>query len=184
MTTGPGGLYVLPPIIQHPSPNQSSRLGAKIIGVVMHDTEGGYAGAIQTLCNPAAQASAHIVLREDGDQATQLVHWGAKAWHAEAANQHFIGIEMAGFLDREPDAQWHSAARIVAYLAQHFAFPVWWNVHHGGAFHPGITRHRDLGPAGGGHLDPTSSTEKWLWFIALCQHEAARGGFLAHWGVD
>lgn len=184
MTLGPGGQYILPPLKQKPSPNQSSRQGAKIIGVVMHDTEGGYAGSVSWLCNPQANASAHIVLREDGNEATQLVHWGAKAWHAMAANQHFIGIEMAGFRDKETDPQWHSAARIVAYLAGHFDFPLVWNVRHGGAFAPGITRHYDLGAAGGGHYDPTLSQTKWLWFVTLCQREAIRGGFLNQWGVD
>lgn len=183
MSKGLGGQYILPPIKQHPSPNQSSRQGNKIIGIVQHDTEGGYAGAIQTLCDPARQASAHIVLREDGNEVTQLVPWGQKAWHAMAANWHFIGNEMAGFLDKEGSDQWHSAARICAAQCKYFDIPPVWNLHHTGAFGPGIVRHKDLGIAGGGHRDPVTSDEKWIWFIYLVQHEFQRGDFLPHWGI-
>jgi N-acetyl-anhydromuramyl-L-alanine amidase AmpD len=185
VTLGPGGEYILPPLTQRPTPNQSSRQGAGIIGVVMHVTQGSYGGAVSWLCNPQSQASAHIVLREDGNEATQLVHWGEKAWHAVAANPHFIGIEMAGFYNHESDAQLHSAARIVGYLCHHFGIPAVWNVKHGGAFTPGITRHADLGLAGGGHfLCPMTDEARWQFFIALCQHEYTRGGYLPHWGVD
>lgn len=184
MTLGPGGQYILPPIKQRNSPNQSARSNG-IIGVVVHVTQGAYAGAVSWLCNPASQVSAHIVLREDGNEATQLVHFRRKAWHAVAANDHFIGLELAGFHDQQSDAQMHSAARIVGKLCQHFEIPALWNVRHGGAFHPGITRHLDLGPAGGGHSEcPITSEQRWLWFIALVQQEVKRGGFLPQWGVD
>ena len=56
----------LPPLIFKTSPNKSSRHGTAVHLVVVHDTEGGYQGAISWLCNPKAQASAHVVLREDG----------------------------------------------------------------------------------------------------------------------
>jgi N-acetyl-anhydromuramyl-L-alanine amidase AmpD len=187
MSKGPGGQYILPPLKQQHSPNQSSRLGQPIFGIVMHDTEGSYAGSVDWLCNPRANASAHIVVREDGNEVTQLVPFSRKAWHAMAANWHFIGIELAGFLDREGEEEWRSAARIVAYLCTHFKIPPTWNVRHGGAFTPGITRHADLGAAGGGHHDPTSKIsgdESWLWFISLVQREYKRGEFRPQWGVD
>jgi hypothetical protein len=184
VTLGPGGQYILPPIKQQHSPNQSSRNGRPVIGVVMHDTEGGYAGSVSWLCNPAADASAHIVMREDGNEVTQLVPFLQKAWHAEAANWNFLGFELAGFLDHEGSPQWHSAARACGYFCHHFGIPPVWNVKHGGAFHPGITRHKDLGIAGGGHHDPVTSDEKWVWFIYLVQHEYKRNGYRPQWGVD
>lgn len=184
MSKGAGGQYILPPLKYHRSPNQSSRHGAPIIGLVMHDTEGGYAGAIETLCTPSRQASAHLVLREDGNEATQLVAWNEKAWHAEAANTHFLGLEMAGFLDKEGSDQWHTAARIAAYFCHAYRIPPVWNVKHGGAFSPGLVRHKDLGIAGGGHQDPVTSEAKWIWFVFLVQHEVQRGGFLPRWGRD
>lgn len=182
MSKGPGGQYVLPPLKWRESPNQSSRNGANIIGIVMHDTEGGYAGSVSWLCNSQAQASAHLVLREDGNEATQLVRWGEKAWHAVAANQHFLGLEMAGFLNREGTDEWHTAARICAYWCDKYRIPPVWNVRHTNAFGPGLTRHLDLGLAGGGHHDPTTDESKWIWFCLLVQHEVARGGFLPSWG--
>lgn len=188
MSFGPGGQAILPPLKWKASPNQSARTGP-IIGVVMHDTEGGYAGAVSWLCNPNANASAHIVLREDGEEATQLVGWRRKAWHAMAANNNFIGVELAGFQDREGSDQWKTAARIVADLCFQFGIPPVWNVRHGGAFHPGITRHADLGIAGGGHHDPITRIDgppepSWLWFISMVQHEVERGDFLPSWGRD
>jgi hypothetical protein len=195
VTLGPGGQFILPPLKRRSSPNQSSRYGAPIIGVVMHDTESSYGSAINWLCTPTyynadgsvrsgPDASAHVVVREDGNEATQLVPWMRKAWHAMAANQHFIGVEMAGYLNREGSDEWHSAARIAGYLCTSFGIPPVWNVRHGGAFAPGLVRHRDLGVAGGGHLDPTSSDDIWLRFIFEVQHEVARGGYLPQWGVN
>lgn len=182
MSKGPGGQYVLPPLKWKQTPNQSPRYGRRIFGVVMHDTEGSYEGSVQWLCNPDADASAHVVLREDGNEATQLVRWGEKAWHAEAANWHFLGVELAGFLDRVGSDEWHTAARIVAFFCKKYGIPPIWNVKHGGAFSPGIVRHKDLGAAGGDHHDPVTSEEKWVWFIYLVKHEVERGGFLATWG--
>jgi N-acetyl-anhydromuramyl-L-alanine amidase AmpD len=185
---GPGGEYILPRVVYRETPNQSARPNgrADIFGIVVHDTEGGYQGAIQTLCTPRGKesASAHGVLREDGGEFTQLVAFERKAWHAVAANQHFLGLEMAGFLNREGTDQWHVAARICAYWCHHFRIPPVWNVRHGGAFAPGITRHKDLGLAGGGHIDPTTDDAKWIWFVLLVQREVARGGFLPVWGRD
>ena len=76
----------------------------------MHYTAGGTAaGAIRTLTNPSAKASAHLVIARDG-AVTQLVRFDRVAWHAgrsrwhglEGMNRHSIGIEMdnAGVLDR------------------------------------------------------------------------------------
>jgi N-acetyl-anhydromuramyl-L-alanine amidase AmpD len=188
MSKGPGGKYILPPLKWRESPNQSARPGGArdIHGIVMHATQGGYDGSVSWLCNPSANASAHLVLREDGNEATQLVPWSRKAWHAVAANQHFLGIEIAGFTDHIPEDTWRSAARIAAFFCKEYEIPPVWNVRHGGAFAAGITRHKDLGVAGGGHVDPITrvagDAPSWLWFISLVQHELERGGFLDSWG--
>lgn len=200
MTTGPGGQYILPHIVDRYgkpitasspwTPNRSSRNGASVSGIVVHDTEGGYLGAVQTLCNPAEQASAHMVLREDGNLVTQLVPYSQKAWHAEAANLHTRGLELAGRLDHELDGQWRSAARIVAKWCVDTRVPPRWSMAHGGVQAPGITRHKDWGYLGGGHIDPITRLygdhppASWIWFISLVQHEYERGEFLPHWGVD
>jgi len=91
------------------SPNAGGRLEPKYL--VMHYTGGSSAdGSIQWLCDPAARASAHLVIGRDGS-ITQLVPFDRVAWHAGASqweglsglNAHSIGIELdnAGRLQRK-----------------------------------------------------------------------------------
>lgn len=70
-------------------------------GVIMHYTAGFTASsAINTLCNPAAQVSAHLVIDRDGTT-TQLVPFNRVAWHAgpsvldgiKGCNNFCIGFE-------------------------------------------------------------------------------------------
>lgn len=169
---------VLPPLKQHPSPNFSSRHGDAITHLVWHATAGHYQPSIEWLCNPAAQASAHLVLREDGGEATQLVPLEEKAWHAVAWNGFSVGVEHAslheGFTGREQEER---SARVFAWLCHHLGIPPV----HGIGRPKGIVRHRDLGIAGGGHYDgPTDAT----WFkvyLPAVQRELARGGFRRTW---
>ena len=72
----------IPPIKWTPSPNVSSRGGQKVRLIVTHDCEGNYAGSISWFAMKQSQVSAHLVLRDDGAEATQMVAWGDKAWHA------------------------------------------------------------------------------------------------------
>jgi hypothetical protein len=192
VTVGPGGQYVLPPLKQHPSPNQSSRVyHALPTQVYLHTTQGGYAAGVSWLSNPAAQASAHIVLREDGNEATQLVPYKRKAWTETVGNDAGLSIEMAGFMDATKEPQWHSAARITAFWCAKFNIPPVWAMLHGGPTARGILRHKDLlglGEPPSTHTDPISrvygDAPSWIWFITLVQHEVERGGFLAKWGVE
>lgn len=74
------------------SPNKSAR-GATISHLVLHNTAGGFSGSVDWLCNPAAGASAHLVISRKGETA-QLVPFAEKAWHAGNANPNSIGIEI------------------------------------------------------------------------------------------
>ena len=78
--------------------------------LVMHYTAGSSAeGAIAWLCNPAAKASAHLVIARDG-AITQLAPFNRVTWHAgqsrwagrSGVNAFSIGIELdnAGRLER------------------------------------------------------------------------------------
>ena len=87
----------LPPIKWTASPNCSSRGGQKVRLIVTHDCEGNYAGSIAWFAMKKSQVSAHLVLRDDGLEATQMVAWGDKAWHACNFNPFSEGIEAAGF---------------------------------------------------------------------------------------
>ncbi|MEM7301958.1 MAG: N-acetylmuramoyl-L-alanine amidase [Pseudomonadota bacterium] len=83
-----------------PTPNKGSTITPEWL--VMHYTAGGsYNGAINWLVNPAAQASAHLVIGFDGE-ITQLAPFNVKTWHAGKSfwkgihflNKNTIGIEL------------------------------------------------------------------------------------------
>lgn len=82
------------------SPNQSRKITPEYL--IMHYTAGRSAeGSISWLVNPAAKASAHLVVARDGT-ITQLVAFNRKAWHAgrsrwagrDGVNGFSIGIEL------------------------------------------------------------------------------------------
>ena len=91
------------------SPNRGGQVDHRYL--IMHYTAGGTAdGAIRTLTDPNAKASAHLVIARDGT-ITQLVPFNRVAWHAGKSRWHglvglnrfSLGIELdnAGML--EPD---------------------------------------------------------------------------------
>ena len=186
---------VLPRLRWQPSPNQSERR-APVTLVVAHrwgikpepaqpGANVAYQGVCDYLCQPSAQASAHIVYGGSlVGEATQLVPWGRKAWAQAHYNSVADSIEYS-------DAIWsygyeegfRVAARIAAFRLHKRGLPAVWV--HGDALLAGahgITRHYDLGALGGGHTDPTLSTELWLEFMALVKSELKRGRFRRNWG--
>lgn len=178
----------LPPIDYQLSPNRSSRT-SPVRAVIVHATWGSYAGSIATLRNPApgdagGPRSAHLVLREDGRQVTQLVPWHERAWHARGHNDDSIGIELANpgrisLPGGTPEqkaierVRWIVASRICAYFLRRFDIPPTWR-------HPGgITRHADCA---GGSTDPMDEAT-WERFMVDVQRQYNRGGYLP-WGVQ
>lgn len=173
----------LPPLTERHSPNQSSRHGARVDLLVWHETAGAYAGSVAWLCNPRAQASAHIVIDEHGTQATQLVSLAAKAWHAEAYNPRSVGVEHANVLARgyATSEQLAVSARVFGWLCLHLAIPPRYARNGVG---PGICRHLDLGAAGGGHLNcGVHPDAEWLHFLELVHAEIDRGGYRKVWAA-
>jgi hypothetical protein len=169
----------LPPLKQIPSPNFSERAGSRIDLIVIHDTEGGYLGAVNWFANRHSEVSAHIVLKEDGSEATQMVPFAKKAWHACDYNSRSIGLEMAGFAKAGyGEAEWAAAANIVVWLLHKYQIPARWARRGEGA---GFCSHYDLGAAGGGHQDPTTDGVVWAGFVKRVEDAFARG-FLPEWG--
>lgn len=168
----------LPTLRWAESPNFSER-SAAIANIVLHDTEGGYSGAVSWFGQTQSQVSAHFVVREDGLEVTQMVPTSKKAWHVAAYNSQSIGIEMAGFAAKGFSAEeLRRAARLVAYLAGAYRVPAKLAVPDAAGHLPaGITFHQLLGQLGGGHHDPGFTPAEITAFIALVQAEAARGGF-------
>lgn len=161
-----GGALALPPLKHVASPNFSSRAGRAVSLIVLHDCEGSYAGSINWFSQARSQVSAHLILREDGGEATQMVDFAEKAWHCVAFNGVSIGLEMAGFSAKGFEApEWQTAANIVAYLLHKFNLPPTWSPM--GSKGPGFCSHYDLGVAGGGHKDPTTDSALWTHFCGL-----------------
>lgn len=71
----------------------------EVSAVVIHYTEGSYAGCISWFQNCDAQVSAHYVIRSSDGQVTQMVREKDKAWHARSANGYTIGIEHEAYGD-------------------------------------------------------------------------------------
>ncbi len=165
---------MLPPIKWTPSPNYSSRGGQKVRLIVAHDCEGSYAGSVAWFAMARSRVSAHLVLSEDGSEATQMVAWGNKAWHACDFNPFSEGIEAAGYAAKGfPAVEWSALAALVA-----------WRLHANGLpcqeANPannwtGFTEHAKLGAAGGGHHDLTEDPNKWSAFVGLVNIAFGKG---------
>lgn len=173
---------VLPPLGQKKTPNQSSRNGVKPDLLVWHETAGAYTGSVSWLCNPAAQASAHVVVQEDGLGSTQLVHLADKAWHAVAYNSRGVGVEHANTTAKgySTEQQLQVSARIFGWLCLHLNIPPKWS--RTGA-DPGICRHLDLGALGGGHTQCGPGDKDWLRFLDMVHTEISRGGYKPVWAL-
>lgn len=170
------------PLLKHvPSPNFSSRDGIPISLIVIHDCEGGYEGSIGWFQNRHSQVSAHLVLKADGSECTQMVPFAQKAWHAcNAGNYRGIGVEMEGFAAKGfADREWQAAANVTAWLLHRYGLPCRWARAGAGS---GFCSHFDLGQAGGGHLDPTTDGVLWQKFVERVAAAYAQG-FLPDWGT-
>ena len=90
--------------VPHPSPNFGARRGGVLPDlIVIHYTAMATAqAALERLCDPVAEVSAHYLIDSDGTQ-FQLVDEAMRAWHAGAGawgdvrdvNSRSIGIELA-----------------------------------------------------------------------------------------
>jgi N-acetylmuramoyl-L-alanine amidase len=94
--TGTGAGHVpKPPVTWIPSPNFASRNGIEIDTLILHNTDGTLASAIQRFKDPSSQVSAHYIVDRDGG-VTQMVNDTDTAWHSgkKDVNQRSIGIEV------------------------------------------------------------------------------------------
>lgn len=89
--------------IEHPSPNHGDRRGMAPDLVVIHYTAMETAeAALERLCDPAFEVSAHYLVAEDGrlwrlvDDTRRAWHAGAGAWAgATDVNSRSLGVELA-----------------------------------------------------------------------------------------
>jgi N-acetylmuramoyl-L-alanine amidase len=172
-----------PGAVWRPSPNFNSRpAGTGVEMVIIHTCEGGYSGCWSWLTNPAAGASAHYVVAEFGEEISQLVDEGDRAWHIAAdydcnlndgvkcerqgqgSNDFTVGIEHGGFASQSsfPEAQIDASAALACDIsARH-----------------GVPRDRNHFVAHG-QLQPWNRTDpgpNWPWTSYIDKINAACGG--------
>ncbi len=97
---------------------------ADVKAIVIHDTEGSYAGTVSWFKDPAASVSAHYVVRSSDGHIAQMVDEKNVAYHVKCFNTNSVGIEHEGYAAK-PD-QWFTeamyveSAKLTAYLADKY----------------------------------------------------------------
>ncbi|MGP4111455.1 peptidoglycan-binding protein [Streptomyces sp. 4N509B] len=106
--------------------NYTTGRSSAITAVVIHVTQGSYAGAISWMQNPSSDVSSHYVIRSSDGEVTQMVRERDTAWHARGGNAYSVGIEHEGWVD-EPswftDAMYRSSAALTRHLADRYDIP-------------------------------------------------------------
>ncbi|MFD0142316.1 MULTISPECIES: N-acetylmuramoyl-L-alanine amidase [unclassified Streptomyces] len=104
--------------------------GVDIRQIVIHDTEGSYAGTIATFQSATAKGSAHYLIRASDGLVTQMVENKNIAWHAGnwTTNSHAIGVEHEGYAIKAgswyTEPQYESSAALVKFLAAKYGIPL------------------------------------------------------------
>ncbi|WP_433238091.1 N-acetylmuramoyl-L-alanine amidase [Streptosporangium sp. CA-135522] len=105
----------------------SSRPSSDVIDrIVIHVTQGSYAGTISWFQNPAAQVSAHYVVRSSDGDITQMVREKDRAWHAGSYNRRSVGIEHEGYVDNASwftDSMYRASAALTRSIADRYGIP-------------------------------------------------------------
>ena len=149
----------LPAATENYSPG---RAGAAVGTIVIHATEGRYAGAISWFRLPGARLSAHYVIRAADGEITQLVAESDTAFHARGFNRTTIGIEHEFAPDDGigyTDALYRSSASLVCAITRRYGIP---------ADRAHIRGHSEL--PGTDHTDPgpTWDWSRYLSFVSQC----------------
>lgn len=175
-------LVTLPPLKQVHSPNQSQRVHGNdaVDLIVVHSPEGSYEGTVRFLQQASAGVSYHILIKEDGSEATQFVPYSRKAWHAGVQNSRSEGISLADYARKirafTPGGR--KLARVVAFRLHKRGLPPTWR--RKGEVGGGFCRHADIQSD---RSDPMSLS-RWLAFVAMVKFQYHLGGFRKSWGKE
>jgi N-acetyl-anhydromuramyl-L-alanine amidase AmpD len=117
-----------PPALWAPANSGNYTVGrtSAISAVVVHVTQGSYAGSISWFQNPDSNVSAHYVIRSSDGQVTQTVRDKDTAYHARSGNPYSVGIEHEGYVDNPAwftDAMYRSSAALTRHLADKYGIP-------------------------------------------------------------
>ncbi len=116
-----------PPAVWSPSPNFYNDNNFNPLFLVVHDTEGGFAGSLSWLQNPQSSASAHYIIRSSDGYIAQMVHEKFAAWHVVCWNRYMIGVEHEGWVDKPQyftDAMYKSSAGLFRHFIETWGVPL------------------------------------------------------------
>ncbi|NJQ00312.1 N-acetylmuramoyl-L-alanine amidase [Streptomyces zingiberis] len=156
--------------------NYATGRSQSISAVVVHVTQGSYAGTISWFQNPASQVSAHYVVRSSDGQVTQMVRDRDTAWHARSGNAYSVGIEHEGWVNDPSwftDAMYRSSAALTRHLADTYGIP---------KDRAHIVGHHEV--PGNDHTDPGPNWN-WTYYMQLVRGDS--GGATTSfptWGTD
>jgi N-acetyl-anhydromuramyl-L-alanine amidase AmpD len=166
----------------------ATREARQIRFIVIHVTEGSFAGSVAWLRDPRAHASANFIVSRNGDVA-QLVPIHDIAWHAGnwAYNVRSVGIENEGYVADPagfPLREYKATARIAATIARRSLIPIDRRHIIG---HSDVPDPNDPLQGGGidGHSDPGPHW-RWNFFMNLVRDDAfpARAFARRHVGLQ
>ncbi|MGY3678843.1 peptidoglycan-binding protein [Streptomyces sp. TE33382] len=106
--------------------NYATGRSATVNKVVVHVTQGSYAGSISWFQNATSQVSSHYVVRSSDGEITQMVRDSNTAYHAKSANASSLGIEHEGWVDDPSwftDAMYRSSAALTRHLCDRYGIP-------------------------------------------------------------
>ncbi|MCB9549969.1 MAG: N-acetylmuramoyl-L-alanine amidase [Myxococcales bacterium] len=113
--------------VASPNYTNASRQRGQVDAVIIHVTQGSYAGAISWFQNPESQVSSQYVIRSRDGEITQMVEEEDIAWHARSWNSHSIGIEHEGFI-AEPqwftEEMYRSSAALTREICERWGIPM------------------------------------------------------------
>lgn len=151
------------------SPNQSNRLHGddSVRLIVVHTPEGAYESTVNWCLNPRSKVSYHLLIKKDGTEATQLVPYHKKAWHAGPMNSISDGISIEGHARTFDlsDRGVREAARLIAVRLISRGLPCQWTTDPAKG---GFCRHGDLQSD---RTDPTPDLAEWRLFVSMVKAE-------------
>ncbi|WP_208325877.1 N-acetylmuramoyl-L-alanine amidase [Amycolatopsis arida] len=109
----------------HPNNYRSGRT-ARIDRVVIHVTQGSYAGTLSWFQNPSSGVSTHYVIRSADGEITQMVRDADTAYHVRSYNPRSLGIEHEGFVNNPSwftDSMYRASAALTRWLCDRHGIP-------------------------------------------------------------
>ncbi|MEV4813346.1 N-acetylmuramoyl-L-alanine amidase [Micromonospora avicenniae] len=150
--------------------NYGAGRSSAITTVIIHVTQGSYAGTVSWFQNPSAGVSAHYVVKSSNGEITQMVREGDTAYHARSGNAYGVGIEHEGYVDDPAwftDAMYRSSAALTRYLCDKYGIP---------KSRTGIKGHNEI--PGNDHTDPGPNWN-WNYYISLVNQGGTGSKYLA-----